>query len=146
MGSTWLEGCGEENQGGDERHQNDEGKGFARRGWDERAEEFVGVESRGWGGHDGTCLGVELGKHGLFPHLEDGLVFVGVQEFVEVSGVPLGRCAAVAPLHEYGGVVVIQVGDDVDYLLGHDGTCLGKAGLAAGKRQRMLTCKQMRGD
>ena len=27
-------------------------------------------------GHDGTCLGVELGKHGLLPHLEDGLVFV----------------------------------------------------------------------
>ena len=28
----------------------------------------------------------------------------------------------------------------------HDGTCLGKSGLGCGKRQRMLTCKQMRGD
>lgn len=62
VGSTWLEERWEEQQGGDHRHQNSKGEKVVDGG-------FVGR-------HDGTCLGVELGKHGLFPHLEDGLVFV----------------------------------------------------------------------
>ena len=96
--------------------------------------------------HDGTCLGVELGKHNLFPHDEYGFVFVVLEIFVEVRGVFLGSGAVVVPLHGCGFCMAVLVDDGIDGLLGHGGTCLGKSGLGCGIRQRMLTCKQMRGD